>query len=193
MKVELEKEISAGEIREIFQNRHDNLVEHDHRKVLMSHYGTFSQDLVSGLSGSTEGLLVSAGDKRIVIKRTFSILIEGLQNIRLHGQRDDLNRQLGFVILAGSEKDYKIVMANVINPDDIPKVERYLDEINHYSLEELKSAYLKVLSSEFISKKGGAGLGFIITRMKSGNPLKYSFYALKNGQMLFTFEISLNR
>ena len=189
----VEKSIAAVEIREIFQNQHDGLESNEGYKVLISHFGTFSQDLVSSLSSSTEELLISSGDQRMVVKRLFSILIEGLQNIRLHGERDDVDRQLGFVIVARGKEDYRIIMANIIDAEDHRKVEKYLEEINHYAVEELKETYLSVLTNEFLSDKGGAGLGFITTRMKSGNPLRYSFYALKSEKMLFTFDVQLSR
>ncbi len=189
----IDKSITAAEIREIFQNRHDSFESEDGRKVLISHFGTFSQDLVSSLSSNTEELLISSGDKRMVVKRLFSILIEGLQNIRLHGETDYSGRQLGYLIVARGKKDYRVIMANIINPDDQDKVEKYLEDINHYSAAELKETYLSVLTNEFLSQKGGAGLGFITTRMKSGNPLRHSFYALKNDKMLFTFDVQVDR
>lgn len=189
---ESEKNIATMEIREIFINKQDNLSDKDY-KVLLSHLGTFSQDLISSLCNSTEELLISAGDSKKIIKRLFSILIEGLQNIRLHGERDGQGRQVGYVILAKSKEKYRIVMANVIHPEDYIKVEQYLEEINGYSAEQIKKTYIEVLSNEFMSHKGGAGLGFITTRMKSENPLIYSFYQLDNGQMLFTFEVEINR
>ena len=189
----IDKSITAAEIREIFQNQHDSLESDEGRKVLISHLGTFSQDLVSSLSSSTEELLISSGDKRMVVKRLFSILIEGLQNIRLHGEKDGAGRQLGYVIVARGKEDYRVIMANVINAEDHEKVEKYLERINHYSVEELRETYLSVLANEFLSQKGGAGLGFITTRMKSGNPLRHSFYALKNDKMLFSFDVHLSR
>ena len=189
----IDKSIIAVEIREIFQNQQDVLESGDGRKILISHFGTFSQDLVNSLSSSTEDLLVSSGDKRMVIKRLFSILIEGLQNLRLHGEKDDSGRQLGFVIVARNEVDYRIIIANIINKDDQEKVETYLERINNYSKDELKESYLQVLSNEFLSHKGGAGLGFITTRMKSNNPLLYSFYALRGDRQLFTFDVLLSR
>lgn len=189
---ESERNIASMEIREIFLNKQDNLSDKDY-KVLLSHLGTFSQDLISSLCNSTEELLISAGDSKKIIKRLFSILIEGLQNIRLHGERDEQGRQIGYVILAKSKSKYRIVMANVIHPEDCIKVEQYLEEINGCSAEEIKKTYLDLLSNEFMSHKGGAGLGFITTRMKSENPLIYSFYQLDKGQILFTFEVEINR
>jgi len=188
---ESEKSITAQEIKEIFQNQQDKLDADG--KVLISHFGIFTQDLVSSLCASTEELLISSGDKRMLVKRLFSILIEGLQNIRIHGQRDEYGRQLGFVVVARAGEFYRILMANVIDPEDREKVESYLDKINDYTTAELKETYLAVLSNEFVSQKGGAGLGFITTRMKSENPLRYSFYQLKNGKMLFTFDVRMNR
>ena len=116
-----------------------------------------------------------------------------MQNIRLHGEHDDLKRQLGFVVLSGNKEDYKIILANIIDVNDVEKIEKYIDKINSCSKEELKELYLSVLTNEFLSQKGGAGLGFITTRKKSENPLNYSFYPLTNGKMLFKFEVILKR
>jgi hypothetical protein len=186
-----ERSVTALEIKEIFQNKQDRLSEDG--KVLLSHFGAFTQELVGSLCLSAEELLISSGDKRLVVKRLFSILIEGLQNVRLHGQRDEYERQLGYLILGRQDDQYIVIMANMIHPDDQEKVESYLDRINHYDADKLKEAYLTVLNNEFVSDKGGAGLGFITTRMKSEHPLRYSFYQLKSEALLFTFEVVLDR
>ena len=186
-------DILSSEIREVFQNQQDKLAKSQDNKVVMSHFGTFSQDLVSKLSLSAEELLTSAGDKKKVVKRVFSILIEGLQNLRIHGGVDEMNNQLGYLIFASNKEEYQIIMANIIEVSEYKKVEDYLEKINSYSEDQLKENYISVLSNEFLSQKGGAGLGFITTRMKSGNPLNHSFYALDEDRMLFTFSVSLNR
>ncbi|MCH2232042.1 MAG: SiaB family protein kinase [Crocinitomicaceae bacterium] len=181
------------EMREVFQNQHDKLAKSKEYKVVMSHFGSFPKELVNGLSASAEGLLTSAGNPKKVVKRMFSILIEGLQNIRLHGAKDDQGNQLGFLIIASSKTNYQITMANVIQKNDYHRLEGYLEKINRFSEKELKDSYMSVLTNDFLSKKGGAGLGFITTRMKSENPLNHSFYALDDERMLFTFSVSLDR
>ncbi|MDX2361800.1 MAG: SiaB family protein kinase [Crocinitomicaceae bacterium] len=190
---EIDSNLTAVEIREVYQNQQDRLIKHEARKVLVSHLGTFSQDLVSSISESTEEIVKSAGDDRLVVKRIFSILIEGLQNIRLHGEKDELDRQLGYLIVSRDPTEYKITMANMINFEDYQKVEKYLEGINDLSETHLRETYIDILSNEFLSNKGGAGLGFITTRMKSGNPLVYSFFNLKDEKMLFTFEVRVTR
>lgn len=182
----------AQKIRALFKETHDGLVNNDNRKILVSHNGTFSQELVGSLSNGVEELLVSKGDKRIVIKRMFSILLEGLQNIRLHGEQDENGEQLAFLVIAANEDSYKIHMANMIQNSAIAKIETYLNELNDYNEFVLKEKYLSVLSNEFMSAKGGAGLGLITTRMKSG-PLGFQFSDLNDHQSLFVLEVTLPR
>lgn len=185
--------MTTVEIREIYQNQQDSVASSDDCKVLVSHFGVFSQDLVSSLTTSVENLLLSKNVEKQIVKRIFSILIEGLQNIRLHGQKDEASRQLGYFILSESANKFHISLANMISADDFQKVDNYIDKINNYSKQELKQTYLSVLENEFLSPKGGAGLGFITTRIKSGSPLKHSYFALEDGNMLFTFKIELEK
>lgn len=182
----------ANKIRALFKEAHDGLVNNENRKILVSHNGTFSQDLVGSLSNGVEELLVSKGDQRVVIKRMFSILLEGLQNLRLHGRQDESGDQLGFLIIAGNDDSYHIHMANMVENAEVDKIKNYLDELNSYDDVVLKEKYLAVLSNEFMSAKGGAGLGLITTRMKSG-PLGYSFEDLCDEHSLFVLKVTLPR
>ncbi|MFT5777819.1 MAG: hypothetical protein ACI837_000767 [Crocinitomicaceae bacterium] len=190
--LEIEKSGLSIEIRRVFQSQGDD-ISSTGANTLVSHFGTFSQNLVSSLSEGVEDLLVSVGDHRMVIKRMFSILIEGLQNIRIHGELDDFNRQLGYLLISSTKEHYIITMANIIRSEDASKIISFIDRINNFSDYNLKETYLAVLSNEFLSKKGGAGLGFITTRRKSGNPLGYDFFELADEKQLFSLEIKLSR
>ncbi len=192
--VEPENKIVTSEVRMAFQEKCDELRAENGRNVQASHFGSFTQDLVMSLSEGIEELMVSMGDHRLVIKRMFSILIEGLQNIRIHGGYDSYSdQQLAYLIVAASDDDYKIIMANITNAEDQNRVESFIDKINSYTEEELKDTYRSVLANEFLSQKGGAGLGFITTRMKSGNQLGAHFMELNESQVLFSLEVVLNR
>lgn len=179
-------------IRNVFQEQSDSLVQ-EGQIVLVSHFGVFSQNLVSSLTESVENLIISIGDKRIVVKRMFSILIEGLQNLRLHGELDSQGVQSGFLILSNDEQHYNLILSNIIKNEDINTISNYIDKINACSKEELQQKYTSVLSNEFISEKGGAGLGLITTRIKSGNPLDFEILSLSEDQSLFVLKITLDR
>lgn len=183
---------TTAAIRNYFQEQSDYLMEMD-QTILVSHFGVFSQNLVSSLSEGIENLIVSIGDKRMIVKRMFSILIEGLQNLRLHGELDSQGVQSGFLILANNESQYKLTLANIIKNEDVETISQYIWTINNYSKEELKDKYSSVLSNEFLSEKGGAGLGLITTRIKSGNVLDFDILALSEEQSLFVLKISLDR
>ncbi len=185
--------IATSEIRSVFQNKHDRIVMDDNAKIVVSHFGSFSQDLVSSIAERTEEMLKTRGLGRLVVKRIFSILIEGMQNIRNHGKKDEIDNQVGFVILSEKKDCINITFANVITFEDFERVEKYIKEINSYSEETLKSTYLKVLNNSFLSDKNGAGLGLLTMRMKSDNPLEYGFYALKSGKLLFTFKTKVKK
>ena len=137
---------TTAAIRHFFQEQSDLLMEKD-QTILVSHFGVFSQNLVSSLTEEIENLIVSIGDKRIVIKRMFSILIEGLQNLRIHGELDSQGVQSAFLILSNDENQYKLVLSNIIKSEDVPTISKYIDQINTYSREELKAKYISVLSN----------------------------------------------
>lgn len=182
----------AQKVRSLFKVSHDALVNEENRKIIVSHNGTFSHELVGSLSNGVEELLISKGDKRVVIKRMFSLLLEGLQNIRLHGKHDANGQQLAYLIIAENKASYKILMANMIDNEEESKIESYLKELNELNDDVLKEKYLAVLSNEFMSTKGGVGLGLITTRMKSG-PLAFRFEDLEDGHSLFELEVTLPR
>ena len=183
---------TTAAIRHFFQEQSDTLMEKD-QTILVSHFGVFSQNLVSSLTEGIENLIVSIGDKRIVVKRIFSILIEGLQNLRIHGELDNQGVQSAFLILANDDDQYRLIIANIIKKEDVSTITRYIDQINDYSREELKAKYTSVLSNEFLSAKGGAGLGLITTRIKSGNSLEYDLPPVNDDQNLFVLKVTLDR
>jgi len=182
----------ATTIRDLFQDQHDALVSDTSRTILASHYGTFSQELVGSLSKSIEEHLTSIGDHKVVVDRMFSILLEGLQNIRIHGGRDNHGNQLGYLLIGSADEDHKIILANIMDASDAKKARTYLDEINNYSDETLEEMYTAALSNEFFSQNGGASLAFINTRIKS-NKLGYQFNDLSEEIVLFSLKITLSR
>ncbi len=192
MNVSIDNSGITTAVRKIFQSQGDELNTAG-ENILVSHFGNFSQNLVASLSEGIEELLISVGDKRMVIKRMFSILIEGLQNVRLHGEYDDQNRQLAYLLISSTKTSYKITMANLVKSEDVNNIISFIDRINNFSDENLKATYLAVLSNEFLTKKGGAGLGFITTRRKSSNSLLYDFYEVSDDKQLFSLEIILDR
>ena len=183
----------AQQIKQYFQDCQSKYTSVENRAILISHCGTFSQDLINSLVQGNEELMNSVGDKKILIKRVFSILIEGLQNIRAHGEKDEEDKQLGFVLIAKEKDTYKINFANLIKTADVEFLTKHIDKLNMLAAGDIKMLYTKVLTEDMFSAKGGAGLGFITMKMKSNNPLNYTIVALTDTLSMFSVEVLLDR
>ena len=163
------------------------------RSIVISHCGTFSQDLINSLVVRNEELMKSTGDKKAIVKRAFSILIEGLQNIRIHGRFDEQGNQLSFLIVAKAADRYCLNFANLVDYSIIESIESQIEKLNLMNAEEVKKIYTSVLTETGFSEKGGAGLGFITMKMKSNTKLNYSILPLDDRLSLFSLEILLER
>ena len=183
----------SKEVRNNFLNLLEKFSSDKKKSIVVNHFGEFSQDLVNSIASSVEEQMINAGDQKKVVKRVFSILIEGLQNIRLHGERGEDGKQQSYLILVKNPTYYKLGFGNLIQQEDIEQIERYLAKINAMNSEELKELYTSILTNGYISKKGGAGLGFLTMRMKSENQLSHQILKFSNGTAFFSVDAQINR
>lgn len=184
--------IAHNETKQLLNSRLQELNDGGFKSVLLAHFGEINQDLINSFTVSVEEMMVSAGDKKPLIKRVFSILIEGLQNILIHGEHME-EEQLALVIVASNEQYYRIVLGNVALQADKEKLVGYLTKLNSMPDEVVKEYYLEILNNGLISAKGGAGLGFITMRMKSRAQLRYDFGEINESQVFFTIGTDLDR
>ena len=162
-------------------------------KIIVSHFGEFSQDLVNSLSTGIEDTMLESGDKKGVVKRMFSILVEGLQNIRIHGERDEDKNQISFLLVLQTEEDYKVTFGNLIKSENTHKIIERIDTLNEMELEEVKELYMEVLSNGIMSNKGGAGLGFITMALKAKSKIGYQSEEVSDTLTFFSVNIVLER
>lgn len=168
-------EIST-QVKSVYQNIYDSLVAHSNSSIIIAHFGRFSQDLVNSISEGVENILIANEVKKNVIKRMFSVLIEGLQNIRIHGGVDPEDNQVGHIIVLRTEQGFKVSFGSYATQEDKQFLTNHLDELNSKTIDEVKELYLKVLDNGFLSNKGGAGLGFITIALKCKSTIQYEFY-----------------
>lgn len=161
--------------------------------ILFSHFGELSVDYMNNIPIKTEKAMLVSGDKKATIKRIFNILIEGLQNIRLHGEKDVDGNQVSFVNIAKEESYYKISLGNLINNEYTNNISNRIDKINLADQDGQKRMYVDILTNGEISKKGGAGLGFITMAMKSKNKLNFYIDKIDKSLSCFTLDILIDR
>lgn len=162
--------------------------------LIISHQGELSKEKVNSIAYETEKILKESSTKKGATKRIFSIIIEALQNIRLHGSLDKEGIQDAYIVVGRSSDGFVIATANLIKEDNIERVRKILENINKLDRPELKELYMQTLTDGMISSKGGAGLGFITIAMKSKNKLGFQFIPAGGDLSFFELEsrISIN-
>lgn len=192
VQVDFDKSEIAVRANNRFQSVCEGFTNQSEGDVLIAHFGEFSQDLVNSISEGMESLLYEINAPKKVVKRMFSILIEGLQNIRIHGEKDGNNLQVGHVIVAKDEDTFNISFGNYVLRKSIKHLESRIDCLNRLTNKEIKEKYLEVLSDGLISKRGGAGLGFITIVMKSKSKISYSYDDLDGELGYFEYCVNLS-
>lgn len=177
----------------VFSEYLDSVVSQPNASVIAQHRGDFSQEFVYELSEQVEALMFESGESKSVIKKVFSVLIEGLQNIRIHGFKRAGFEDISFFILSKTETDYVFFFSNLIDNKGKTYVENAIQFINRKSPAELKSYYLEQLSNGKMTEKGGGGLGFITLGLKSTSPLEHNIIPIEDDLSLFTLRLKISR
>lgn len=132
-------------------------------------------------------------------KKIFNIAVEGLQNLLHHtrdfsvpGKDDDEVRIVQFSF-SEDEHQFFIETSNFLLQNHLKIVEEKINFVNRLTADELKELYRKVLNNNQISDKGGAGLGFIDMRRKSGLNLVYKIDHIDENLARFTFLVKINK
>jgi len=163
-------------------------------EILLSYFGGLDQSLTYILSNKVEKILEEHERSRSIIKRIFSILIESLQNIRLHAFKNVVSEELAGIIVVKFKGHYEVNVMNLADENARMILERRIDEINELNHDQLKKRYLETMTNGVISDKGGAGLGIITIALKSKDQIKYRFHRISPGlfvvDMRFKIEAS---
>ncbi len=176
------------------QNEYEQSIQNhlEHKNILVSYYGSLSQNVISDIEANVEHQIISLGIEKGSLKRLFFITVETLQNMLLHGVKTASGEQPVFFILLYNTSSAKIICSNLVSNDSILNIQKQISVINAFDNEtDLKTFYLGHLENNSISEKGGAGLGFITICMKSKNKLKTDFKKINHQTSLFSLTITI--
>jgi hypothetical protein len=127
----------------------------------------------------------------------FHVMVECLQNVSRHADDHDPGDNIysgkGFFMISKNSDNYYITTGNTILNEKIPSLKEMIDTINELDNPELKDFYMKQMREGRLSDKGGAGLGFIDIRRKTGSKLEYHFLPVTEGTSFFMLTTSIPR
>ncbi len=170
---------------------HKLLESSDHR-VLVHYAGNLNFGFANALAARIEKILEKEIPNKKVQRRFFSVFVEAIQNIRLHGISDDENRIHAGVTLYLTKTHLCSVFSNLIHTSSIPVLRSRYEEVNAMDRTELKKKYLEVMMNGNLSSKGGAGLGIITIVLRSRNPGPYKITPLDNENAAFEFQTAVD-
>lgn len=161
--------------------------------LIMAYDGVLSPETITRLEAEIEEKILDKNLPKAVVKKVFFICIESLQNMFIHGHKDENGAKHNFFILYLTDKAVRMIVANLITNTAIEKLSDHIGKINSFDdPATLKKYYLEHLENNELSEKGGAGLGFITIGMKSGNKLETRFETINELRSMFLMEVAIS-
>jgi ABC-type Fe3+ transport system substrate-binding protein len=160
-------------------------------ETTMISYEGKAPSLPNSIYSELEEKLNDTDDLKSRKKRFYYIAVECMQNIIRH--QDDLNQHTKpFQVMAFADpgNHYRIATGNTLSSTNARQLRKQLDQLSSLTSEELHEQYLRKLSENTLSEKGGAGLGLIEIARKSENNIRYNFN--EEGQnCFFSLEVTV--
>lgn len=167
MKVDLS---ALDHIKQESKVTYENLKNDESNDVVVHFVGDLNTGYANAISAKLEQLIESKVSDKQARKRFYTVYIEAIQNIRIHGCTDEKDRVPGGVTIYTHGDKLCGVFMNIIKKSEGSKLLKRYADINNLDRDELKKVYLKQMINGEMSKKGGAGLGIITIVLRSQNP-----------------------
>lgn len=167
---------------------HQFIIEND---ILLIYSTIFDQEsLISLISIINSRPL----DRLSFKKKLVSLMVEMLQNIIHHGRVHfgDIDGSQGIFYINVKNEEYRLNSVNYVKNEAIDKIKSKIDHINSLDEESLETFYNERLFDFKIITEKEAGLGFIEMRIKSRNPIGYSFKKINEEYSLFKLTLFLD-
>jgi len=150
------------------------------REVILSYQGLFNFEIIGHLLNSLKDETESRGISISHYKKILSVMIEALENVFKYSEYFDKEAPLfpsyyPKFQLEKIDTDYLLMTSNPILNNDVEKLSKHINTINHLDKEGLRQLFRNTLTNGQFSAKGGAGLGFIEMAKVTGEKIDYSF------------------
>lgn len=167
----------------------------DGDEVLLSREGLITKSDILHILPEIEKIIDKFNTSKITKRKIVNIAIESLQNLQIHSFLDHGNSypQKPLFLLSKAENDFYISIGNLVNNNEIPYLKDKLVKINSLQDDEVKYLYSVIMKQTFVkfSDKGGAGLGLVDMKKKSGHPLQYHFSRVDDSVSYFVMKVKI--
>ncbi len=165
--------------------------------ISLAYEGEITHQITKAFTALAESSMQREQDYTTVQKKVFHVMVECLQNVSKHAERDfnyySSKDGRGIFLISKDEKEYNITTGNIIKNDKVESLRELLEKINSMTKEELTKLYKQQIREGRLSPKGGAGLGFIDIARKTGQKLIYSFLRIDDENSFFVLTSTIPR
>ena len=166
-------------------------------EITLVYEGEITHQITKAFTSLTESNMAKDDEPGNVQRKVFHVMVECLQNISKHADdftsSDFLFSGRGIFLVSKGENEYSVTTGNAVDNDRIEELTNMLETINTMDKEGLKGLYKKQMKEGRLSEKGGAGLGFIDIRRKTGKELEYHFLPISNDTSFFLLTSTISR
>lgn len=164
-------------------------------KIILFYEGAFTQDLIKSVLKFAESKMEHMSAQTIVKKRVFNVMIECLQNICKHSDKDNsvIFDDRSMFLIANNNNQYIITTGNPVKKEKVTGITESLKKIN-----ELDQAMMKELFKSLLKDggkdldKGINGLGLLDIARKTGSKFNFIFKELDNNFSFFILQVKIN-
>ncbi len=161
-------------------------------KIILYYAGDLDLGFANAISSRLELILEGEKLDKQALKRFFSVIVEAVQNIRLHSTPADDERVHACIIVYLQNQQLCAKLMNIVDSDQADYLTKRYSEANSLDRAELKAKYLNIMQNGLISAKGGAGLGIITIVLRSQNPSEFKMIPISDAYQIFESQIRVN-
>lgn len=167
------------------------------REITLVYEGEITHQITKAFTSLTESKMSKEEEYTSVQRKVFHVMVECLQNMSKHAN-DFASKNLlfagrGIFLVSKGVNEYSVTTGNTIENTRIKALSTMLEHINSLDKKGLTQLYMKQLRKGRLSDRGGAGLGFIDIKRKTGKDLKYDFLPIDKDTSFFLLTSTVSR
>lgn len=167
--------------------------------TILRYHGEINGPIISELLDDLDFKCINLDVPDTKRKKVFNIAVEMFQNLYhytrdlfMEGMEDEVIRAV-FLAFEMDDDYYYLKTQNLIISKDEEKLKQKIDKVNNMDNQELRAYYRHVLNNEEFSDKGGAGLGFIDMKKRSGEYLSYEISKVNENLKKYTLIVKVKK
>lgn len=166
-------------------------------EVKLVYEGKVTHQITKAFISLAEAQMEENAEAARVQRIVSHVMVECLQNISKHADDYETGNYLysgkGVFLVSNTTDSFQVTTGNAVLKDKTKAITKLIDSINQMDDPQLKDLYMKQMREGTLSEKGGAGLGLIDIRRKTGNKLDYYFHPLSDKLSFFLLTATIPR